>query len=100
MSSLVCAGAVSVAGKITRSALETRSSRPPASTKTSPERAMADEDNQRPHDTPSGYTHRHGRRPRRHLVRAEGLVPDGLGGLVGARARLRDLRDRAGVGPA
>src|SRR4051812_47393745 len=44
MSSFVSAADPSVAGKITRSALETRSSRPPASTKTSPERAMAPED--------------------------------------------------------
>src|SRR3954454_1995423 len=35
MSSLVSAGVRSVAGKITRSALETRTSRPPASTMTS-----------------------------------------------------------------
>src|SRR4051795_6527733 len=44
MSSFVCSGVRSVAGKMTRSALDTRSSRPPASTMTSPERAMAHED--------------------------------------------------------
>src|SRR3954452_4196514 len=41
MSSFVSAGVRSVAGKITRSGLETRTSRPPASTKASAERAMA-----------------------------------------------------------
>src|SRR3954466_9241744 len=41
MSSLVCAGVRSVAGKITRSGLDTRTSRPPASMKASSERAMA-----------------------------------------------------------
>ena len=39
-------------------------------------------------------------RARRDLARPAGLVPDGVGGVVGARARLRDLRDRAGVGAA
>ena len=34
------------------------------------------------------------------LDRAEGRVPDGVGGVVGARAGLRDLGDRAGVGAA
>src|SRR5688572_17761373 len=41
MSSLVSSGVRSVAGKITRSALETRSSRPPASMNTSPLAAMS-----------------------------------------------------------
>ena len=39
-------------------------------------------------------------RARRDLARPAGLVPDGVGGVVGARARVRDLRDRAGVGAA
>jgi hypothetical protein len=43
-SSFVCAGVRSVAGKISRSALETRSSRPPASTIASAERATTPED--------------------------------------------------------
>ena len=34
------------------------------------------------------------------LARPAGLVPDGVGGVVGARARVRDLGDRAGVGAA
>src|SRR5438270_5824048 len=56
MSSLVCAGVRSVAGKISRSALVTRTSRPPASTKTSSERAMASEDARRPAG-PAGSGH-------------------------------------------
>jgi hypothetical protein len=32
--------------------------------------------------------------------RPQGRLPDGVGGLVGARLRIHDLRDRAGVGPA
>src|SRR5436305_999105 len=47
--------------------------------------------------TPRGYN---GKRAGCDLERDQGRVPDGLGSLVGARPRLRDLRDRAGVGPA
>src|SRR4051794_3777586 len=49
-------------------------------------------------DTPRGYligsNHECG------LERAEGQLPDGVGGLVGAGARLRHLGGGAGVGPA
>src|SRR2546423_10535617 len=43
---------------------------------------------------------RDGRCPRSDLARSAGLLPDGVGGVVGARARLCDLWDRAGVGAA
>src|SRR3954468_8876373 len=85
MSSLVWAGVRSVAGKITRSALETRTSRPPASTKTSPERAIAGEDAMTRRAAALQVQPAPARRARRGLAVAIGLGHvHGLG-----RARLR-----------
>src|SRR5256714_62494 len=98
MSSLVCAGRPSAAGKITRSALETRSSRPPASTKTSSERAMRPRMPCGDAYGPSGLTRSRGlavRRPTRCSVRS--ALPRRWAAVTRARANAVSEPPRATI---